>query len=292
MHEALTEATVRLAYKLILGRAEHDAAMLRHALGYATLDRLRNAFLNSREFEYILNLRPRLVPPGAPPLAVEWRADDASLLAMLRALGATWDSAPPPLADGARQAADLLACLRRNFLPDPAGAQACELGCGDGRLTRHLANHVGTLVACDASPGQLRRANEANMANVSLRLADDLRFGIAEPYDVLFSFHALHHGPPPLAARALSHALALLRPGGAAVVQLVTYASGYGYAAADTARPAPADPHDDKHVLPQPAVFAIAAAAGCVPLEVFDDVSVAPSVLWRSSVFVLHKPLP
>ena len=294
MDEPLTEEAVRLAYKFVLGRAVESEEMLRFALGYETVGRLRDAFLDSREFEHIQNLRPRLVPPGAPPLRVEWQADDAAALAMLADVRATWDAAPPADGDGARQAADLAACLRRNHLPPPDTAHAFELGCGAGRITRHLAPLVGGLAAADASPVQLaaaqRMAAAAGLANVTLRPADDLRFGMTEPFDLWYSYHALQHSPPPLAARVLARAFAMLRPGGVAVFQAITYAAGYSFATAASTRPRPADPYDDKHVLPQPAVFELATEAGCAPVEVFDELSVAPSALWRSTLFVMRKP--
>jgi SAM-dependent methyltransferase len=293
MDEPLTEEAVRLAYLLILGRPVESEAMLRFALGYRTLGKLRDAFLNSREFEYILNLRPRLVQPGAPPLSVEWHADDAVLLAMLADVRATWDKVPPPAADGARDAENLAACLRRNGLPPPDSAHAFEFGCGAGRVSRHLAPLVRTLTAADASPAQLAAAQRvaagAGLRNLTLRPADDLRFGMTEAFDLLYSFHALHHSPPPLAARALARAFALLRPGGVAVFQLISYGAGYGFSAAGPPPTQPGDPCDHKHVLPQPAVFAIAAGEGCEPVEVFEDLSVAPSALWRSTMFVLRK---
>jgi SAM-dependent methyltransferase len=293
MDEELTETSVRLAYKLILGRAVEDTAMVRHALGYKTVRRLRDAFLNSREFGYILNLRPRLVNSGAPPLDIAWQGDDARVKKMLAEVAASWDAAPPPKADGATQAADLAACLRRNGLPSPDAADAFEFGCGQGRITQHLAPMVRTLTATDAAPGQLAVAREMaareKLANLTLHPADDLRFGMTGNFDLWYSYHALHFSPPPLAARVLARALSLLRPGGVAVFQLVTYASGYAYAVTDAVPPPHADPYDDRHVLPQSAVFALAAEADCAPLEVFDDGSVAPSVLWRSSFFVLQK---
>jgi SAM-dependent methyltransferase len=108
-------------------------------------------------------------------------------------------------------------------------------------------------------------------------------------FDLFYSFHALHHSPPPLAARVLSRAFSLLRPGGAAIFQLLSYGAGYGFAVTDTDRPIAADPLEQKHVLPQSAVFAIAASHDCTPVEVFEDLSVAPSVLWRSTMFALRK---
>jgi SAM-dependent methyltransferase len=290
MDEKLTDEAVRLAYKLILGRPMESEAVLRYALGYGTIGKLRDAFLNSREFEYILNLRPRLVQPGAPPLSIDWHTDDASALAMLADVRAAWDGAKPPETDGAEQAADLAGILRRSGLPPAEAMDAFELGCGAGRVSVHLARLVRTLTGADASPVQLAAAQgvAAGVKNLVLRPAADLRFGMTESVDLFYSFHALQHSPPPLAARALSRAFAMLRPGGVAVFQMITYAAGYGFAAG-AKQPRAGDPHDDKHVLPQPAVFAMAAENGCAPVEVFEDLSVAPSALWRSTIFVLQK---
>ncbi len=286
MDEKLTDEAVRLAYKFFLGRAAENDEMLRFALAYGTVGKLRDAFLNSREFEHILNLKPRLVPAGARPMPVESQTDDAGVRAMLAELRATWDRVPPPGWDGARQAADVMACLDRNGLARPR--EAFELGCGAGRVTRHLAALAPLLTACDASPVQLTAAQ--NIPGITLRVADDATFGMSEPFDLFYSYHALHYGPPPLAARALARAFAMLRPGGAAVFQLVTYGMGYSYAAAEAHRPRHPDPYEERQVLPQPVVFGLARDAGCDVVEAFDDASVAPSALWRSSIFVLRKP--
>jgi len=278
MDEPLTEDIVRHAYRLILGRAPESDAVVQHALRYGTVGRLRDAFLNSVEFERILHTRPRLVQADAPPLPVALQADDAEAARMLAAVRMAWDAAPAQTEGGEQQAADLAGCLRRNGLALPAEAVAFELGCGAGRVSRHLAGMVGKLIAADASPRQLAAARRAKPANVTLRVAEDLRFGMNEPFDLWYSWHALQHSPPPLIARALASAFVLLKPGGVAIFQLPTYAYGYSY-------PGPGD----LHVLPQRVVFSLAAEAGCVPLEVFDDLAVGPSALWRSSTFVLRK---
>jgi SAM-dependent methyltransferase len=204
---------------------------------------------------------------------------------MLADVRTTWDRVPPPDWNGARHAADVIACLDRNGLPRPR--DAFELGCGAGRVTRHLAGQVARLTASDASPVQLAAAR--NIPGVTLRVAEDATFAMTEPFDLFYSFHALHYSPPPLAARALARAFAMLRPGGAAIFQLATYGMGYSYAATDEDRPRHPDPYEDRQVLPQPAVFALARDAACDVLEAFDDASVAPSALWRSSIFVLRK---
>lgn len=293
MEEPLTEEAVGLAYKLILGRPAESEAVLRFALGYGTIGKLRDAFLNSQEFEHIQNLRRRAVLPGAPPLDIAAAADDAGAAAMLGDVGATWDAAAPREGDGSQLAADIAACLRRGGLAAPEGASAFELGCGAGRITRHLAPMVRRLTAVDAAPRQLAAAREmaarAALGNLTLRPAEDLRFGMTEGFDLWYSYHALQFSPPPLAARALARAFALLHPGGAAVFQLITYGAGYSYAVS-APPPRPAEPYDDRHVLPQPVVFDLAARAGCVPVEAFDELSVAPSALWRSTMFVIRKP--
>lgn len=242
MDEPLTEASARLAYKFILGRPAESEAMVQYALSLGSVRRLRDAFVNSLEFEPILHRRPRTVRPDAPPLAVAWQASDAAVSALL----------PVPRPAEAAQA-------------DPAAVRAC--------LARNGLTYPG-------SGGVFDFAGAA---------ATDLQFGMAAPFELWISFHRLQHCPPPLAARVLARALALLRPGGAAVFQLLTYGYGYGY---DLSAPPPpaGDAVHDLHVLPQTAVFALLAQAGCTPLEVFDDLSVPPAALWRSSVFVVRKP--
>ncbi len=287
MDEPLTEASARLAYQFLLGRAPESEAMLHYAMSFGTVGRLREAFLNSLEFEPILHRRPRVVAADAPPLQVEWHAPDAALLAMLDGVRLAWD-APPEAADraggGQAQAAVLRACLARNGLA--LRGAAFELGCGGGALAGELARQMH-VTACDAAPAALAAAREAG-ARAQLTLAGDLRFGMQTPFDLFVSFHALQHSPPPLAARVLDRAFALLRPGGVAVFQALTYGYGYSYALATPPPPA-GDAASDLHVLPQAAIFQLAAEAGCAVLEVFDDLSVPPAALWRSSMFVLRK---
>ncbi len=293
MDEPLTEASVRLAYKFILGRAPENDEVVRYAMSYGTVRQLRDAFLTSLEFEPILNRRPRTVRPDAPPLEIDWHSSDAAALAMLHDLRAGWDSAPAePADDGAEQHAALLACLARNQVQLPDAAHAFELGCGAGRITAHLSGLAASVTASDAAPLQLaaaqRMAQARGLTNLTLLAAEDLHFGMLAPFDLWYSYHALHFSPPPLAARVLARAFALLRPGGIAVFQLISHAYGYAYSLESLPVRAP-DAANERHVLPQRAVFALAAEAGCAPLEVFDDLSVAPKALWRSSMFVIRK---
>lgn len=288
MGQDLSSATVRLAHRLFLDREPDSEGAVGHMRHCGTLKRLREVFLNSHEFELIMESRPRLVRADAPRLKLVWDADDATVRRLLVTLGAAWDGVAPADGDGGPQVADLLAILQRNDLALPKQAHGFELGCGAGRVTRDLARHLHRLTAADASPVQLAAAKSRVPGNVALRLADDLSFGMAEGFELFYSFRALQHGPPPLIARALAAAFAALRPGGIAVFQLPTHALGYSYPP-DPALAPPSDPANDLHVLPQPVVFALAARHGCQPVEVIEDLAAGPSALWRSNLFVLRK---
>ena len=104
----LTPETVRLAYRLFVGRDPESEPMVQHALSYGTIERLRTAFFRSPEFRGICQSELRL-PPGplpqqavappplpaqvpldAPPLDIEWRADAATTTALLAHVRDTW----------------------------------------------------------------------------------------------------------------------------------------------------------------------------------------------------------
>jgi SAM-dependent methyltransferase len=285
--EELTAEVVRVAYNLFFGRAPESEDMVRYALSFGTLPRLREAFLNSLEFEMLLNRWPRLVRADAPRLALEWRVDESAARALLRRLRAAWAATPPGLpADagairdpsGEIEAAELRACLDRADLDPAVPREHFVFGCASLRVARHLPRATG----CDLSP--LRLA--AGAREGAFTLVSDLRLGMTRGFDIWYSHLTLQSYPPPLIARILARAFALLRPGGAAVFQLPTYAYGYQFDPLASPR---ADPMDDRHVLPQAVVFTLAAEAGCTPAEAFDDLSVTPNPLWRSTIFVIRK---
>lgn len=288
MPTQLTPEVVKLAYQLFFCRPPESQEMIDYSLGFGTLERLGEAFRNSLEFEITLDRRPRLVPADAPPLPPAWQTDDATATALLDRLRAVWRDAPaaPPADAGAvrdphgdMQANELVACLLRAGMNPASLPRAFEFGCGGGRVLRHLAARFAEVAGCDLSPG--RSAGVPGAAPIA-----DLRFGMTAPFDVWYSHLVLQAFPPPLIGRILERALALLRPGGAAVFQVPTYTRGYGF---DPGASPQANPMLDRHVLPQAAVFDIAAAAGCIPAEVFEDLAVPPHTLWRSTVFVLRK---
>src|SRR5438094_9465912 len=90
---------------------------------------------------------------------------------------ATWDAAaaspeqrarfvgPPDTA--LRELADLFGRLGA----DPRGGVCVEVGCGPGRMTRHLAERFDRVIAIDVSPGMLAQARAGvTAANVDFAL--------------------------------------------------------------------------------------------------------------------------
>jgi trans-aconitate methyltransferase len=112
---------------------------------------------------------------------------------------------------------------------------------------------------------------------------------MTEPFDLWFSRIVLQHNSPPVMALILRRALSLLAPGGVAVFQVPTYAKNYSFRLDGYLNRIAGEGEIEMHVLPQPVVFAIAASAGCTPMEVLEDGSVGIAG-WQSSTFVFHKP--
>lgn len=76
---------------------------------------------------------------------IVWEADEADLLADLERFGSLFDRRLPVV----------------------------DLGCGDGRQTRFLAQHFATVIGTEISPAAVRRAQDAaNPANVRYRVLD------------------------------------------------------------------------------------------------------------------------
>ena len=95
-----------------------------------------------------------------------------------------------------------------------------EAGCGTGRMTRTLSQHVRETVAIDFSYESLRvnrrKLQAAGAANVHLVQADLCRLPFAEcAFDRIVSCQVLEHVPGPEARAAAIQSLAcVLKPGG------------------------------------------------------------------------------
>lgn len=253
----------------------------------------------------------------APPLAIAWQASAPDLAWLVERVADSWtelgearphwsvmsnpEFAPDRIAanlatfhaSGAADADRLCATLRR-LGRDPAEFDhVLEFGCGLGRVTNHLARRFTRISARDVSLPHLALARAHSRAagfdGIDYAPVTAADFGMTQGFDVWFSVIVLQHNPPPVIAAILARAFALLNPGGIAVFQLPTYAHGYRFALAEYLSSAREPGAFEMHCLPQPAVFALAAQAGCVPLEVIED-HVLGDPAWTSHVFAIARP--
>jgi SAM-dependent methyltransferase len=324
MATEVTPELVRAAYRVILNREPESEVMVRGWLSVPTAEALLKAFVTGPEFH--MRFKPVQGPGSAPvpslaldvpPLHVEWQVDGAVAAALLAYVKRTWtrlgqerphwsvlssDAFMPDriaaneahfFASGAGEVRQLQALLARNgFRPD-GFVQVFEFGCGVGRVTPHLAGAFHHVTACDVSDSHMALARDAvrraGLENVSYTLAETADFGMLAPFDLWFSRIVLQHNSPPVIALVLRRALALLAPGGVAVFQVPTYAKNYAFRIEPYLDRIESAGEIEMHVLPQPVVFAIAAEAGCVALEVLEDGSIGVAN-WQSTTFVFHKP--
>jgi SAM-dependent methyltransferase len=119
------------------------------------------------------------------------------------------------------------------IVPSP-GRRTIDIGCGEGRLTRHLKELGYDIVGIDASPSLVAAAREADPA-MDIRLADAgaLPFDDASA-DLAIAFMSLHDID--LMVGAIREAARILEPGGrfcVAIVHPINSAGHFETTAAD-----------------------------------------------------------
>lgn len=108
--------------------------------------------------------------------------------------------------------------LRRLGRP---GARLFELGCGTGRLLKHLTPYFEASGYDISAEARRRAAENAPQAT----LLDDWESLPPQSFDLAVSLHTLEHLPEP--ALVVQRIAALLRPGGSFLV-VVPYTDGWG----------------------------------------------------------------
>ncbi len=104
--------------------------------------------------------------------------------------------------------------------------RALELGCGAGRISRHVAPLVRELVCTDASPAMIAEARENLRGFANVRPAVTDGFALAKfadaSFDVAFGQGVLGYLPPNQALGLLAESRRVLRPGGVSVFNFFT----------------------------------------------------------------------
>jgi ubiquinone/menaquinone biosynthesis C-methylase UbiE len=107
----------------------------------------------------------------------------------------------------------------------PGRALALDFGCGVGRLSVALAEHVHAVIGVDVSGpmiAQARRHDTTGRCTFIVNEAQDLSLLDDAGVDIVYSSLVLQHIPAPYNALFLGELLRVLRPGGLLVVQLAT----------------------------------------------------------------------
>jgi ubiquinone/menaquinone biosynthesis C-methylase UbiE len=102
---------------------------------------------------------------------------------------------------------------------DPQRLRVLEIGCGAGRMTKHLAAVFGEVTGVDVSGAMIRQARErlAGIANVRLYETNGVDFALFpdEEFDLILSAYVFQHAPSAeVIASNLAEAWRVLRPDG------------------------------------------------------------------------------
>src|SRR3989344_5438017 len=83
------------------------------------------------------------------------------------------------------------AMVALKYLQFSPNAKVLDIGCGDGRLTKHIASLVpsGTVLGLDSSPLMLSVANSVTMPNLSFVLGDATQLPSDHQFNYVTSFN-------------------------------------------------------------------------------------------------------
>ena len=96
------------------------------------------------------------------------------------------------------------------------GKRVVDVGCGDGHLTRHMAQYGAHVTGIECNPRQLAKAHAAAQV-ADERIVEGVGQALPLPdgsADLVVFFNSLHHIPPAEMGRALAEAVRVLRPDG------------------------------------------------------------------------------
>jgi SAM-dependent methyltransferase len=318
----VTPEEVRAAYRLILGREpESEAVVAAHAAGARDLAALRATFVASPEFVQV-NARTFLRwasnwTASRRHGAIETECAPEELGRLFAHIRDVWSrlgevephfsvlshgaykpehiraTLPHFLASGRAEAEQLSDELAGHGLPAKGWRHCVELGCGVGRVTRHLAGLARQVTGIDVSPAHLALARDhlaaegaGNVALLRIASPEDL---VLPPCDLIYSRIVLQHNPPPVMLFLLRQLLTALEPGGVAVIQLPVFIEGYSFDVASYLATMDRLDNQELHALPQREVFRAVAEAGCEVLASYRDNSLG-NIRQISNRFVLRRP--
>jgi SAM-dependent methyltransferase len=283
-------------YRILLGREPENDEIVRMHMALPTRESLRSAFMSSAEFRDAVGVVPVGRFQEAENIPVEVDCTPEQREYMVRHIASEWrrygaeaphwsvltgeQFAPDRIDEnielfyetGRGHAATMLNPLSRSGIDTSHFGRVMDFGCGVGRLTLALAPIADRISGVDISPPHLalareRAGDDTNASFVAINTVDEIR--TLGPFDLVVSFIALQHNPPPVIAEILRNLLTTIAPGGCIVVQIPTYIDGYTF-------------QTEKYVenpvagigansIPQHTIYEIFAKGGCDMLEVREE---------------------
>lgn len=119
---------------------------------------------------------------------------------------------------------NVLAFIKKHYLPNFTPKRILDVGCGVGRLTIPFARRADEVVGVDVAPRMLelcaQHAKEAHVKNVLLVQGDDRLSNVDGDFDLINTFIVLQHIPPYRGYQLIDAMLKRLRKGSFASLQL------------------------------------------------------------------------
>jgi 2-polyprenyl-3-methyl-5-hydroxy-6-metoxy-1,4-benzoquinol methylase len=319
----IREEDVIYAYRFMFGRdPESRETVAQYASQVGSLRELRDIFLNSPEFQDLMNrnLAPRALKPGfqGPPMHVELTDDPAVLDQLFAKTVAQWEhlgqtnpywsvltndryfidvfhqSRDEFFATGEIETKAFESSLARVGLSIPRGGRCLEFGCGVGRVTGALASLFGEVVAVDVSQSHLDIARSELSKSKLIENIDYYKLSrigqihTLGKFDVIYTKIVLQHNPPPVINYMLRSMLNSLKSGGIAMFQIPVYKAGYSF---HINRYLNEDRNAlmDMHFFPHKELFELIASMNCSIKELREDDSIGISLTSISNSIILVK---
>lgn len=165
--------------------------------------------------------------------------------------------------------------IRNDVIRDKGEAKhldITEIGCGTGRVTKHLARVFHNVTAIDVSAENMAIASSmVQEENVLFHLYKKIEdYNDLPKTDIVYSIIVLQHNVPPVVDYILNAMLKSLKCGGVAMFQVPTYREAYEFRF-DEYMDNSCIGKMEMHPFPQKKIFEIAYKNGCIPMEVYQD---------------------
>jgi len=242
-HHQIDRAIVVACYRYLLGREPENERAIQEKREIESVAELIRHFTSSSEYRRHSIIRYLRSAYSSLYYKIDYDIQDQRLSALFDRIKQQWarlgdqepfwsvltlenylvanleDSQVREFYESGKLDADLLNTFETRNEVRISRAICLELGCGVGRVTRHLSGMFSNVFAVDISPGHLEhcrthlsRQGVSNFAPILINSPEDVRR--LPGFDFLISFIVLQHNPPPIQYFMLDTLLSKINHGG------------------------------------------------------------------------------